>query len=188
MTVDAEGILVATESQVLGLSAMGEPRTAIEVGPAVSAVSRDGSWVLLGYEDGNIERRSRTTRAGRAGLQFEDTVSSAVLRLASGPMGTVVAGHANGRVGLWSLDNGLLLEEASLHGPVTHLGVLGDSLYAATCLGDHLRWDLSTLTTDRCDLMQEVWTAVPVVWENGLPVLRAPPDRHECSGSLESGP
>jgi WD40 repeat protein len=187
LTVDAGGLMVATSGQVLTFSTAGEPVASVAVGPAVSAVARHGDWLLLGYDNGNIERVSMTHGSAHAGLHFEDTVSSAVLRLASGPMGTAVAGHANGRVGLWSLDNGLLLEEASLHGPVTRLDVLGDSLVAATGLGDHLRWDLTTLTADRCDLLQEVWDAVPVVWENGLPVPATPPAGHECARTSEDG-
>ena len=186
LTADAGGLLVATPTQVLSFSSEGDRVGTVDVGPAVSAVARSGDWLLLGYEDGNIERVTLSHGTARPGLHLEDTVSSEVLVLAAGPMGTVVAGYANGRVGLWSLDNGLLLEEASLHGPVMHLGVLGDSLVAATGLGDHLRWELDTLTMDRCELLRDVWDDVPVVWENGLPVPTLPPEAHECSGNPKS--
>jgi len=186
LSADAGGLLVATLTQVLSFSSEGEQVGTVEAGPGVSAVARSGDWLLLGYQDGNIERFTLSHGTARPGLHLEDTVSSEVLALAAGPMGTVVAGHANGRVGLWSLDNGLLLEDASLHGPVIHLGVLGDSLVAATGLGDHLRWELDTLTMDRCDLLREVWDDVPVVWENGLPVPTERPEDHECAGETES--
>jgi hypothetical protein len=44
----------------------------------------------------------------------------------------------------------------------------------------HLVWDLGPLHTGYCRLLRDVWRVVPVVWEHGKPVLRAPPDDHRC--------
>jgi hypothetical protein len=100
--------------------------------------------------------------------------------MVEGPEGTLIAGYANGLVGIWSLANGARLEHDRLHGPVTNLLRRGSRLYAATELGEHLVLDLSVFDTSYCELMRRVWEAVPVVWERGVLVLRPPPDGHRC--------
>ncbi|MFH0899833.1 MAG: hypothetical protein V2A73_04310 [Pseudomonadota bacterium] len=117
--------------------------------------------------------------------------ASAVTRIIEGPPGTLVAGYASGFLGLWSLENGALLDSAKLHGPIVHLLVergsgsplpesaLSGKLYAVTELGDYLVLDLAVLFEDYCSLIGRIWRDVPVVWERGLPVLRRP-TRHAC--------
>jgi hypothetical protein len=92
----------------------------------------------------------------------------------------VVLGFASGVVGLWSLENGQRLEHGRIHGPVIHLVLKGTRLYAATGLGDHLVWDLGLFYETYCAVLREVWAEVPIVWENGLPALRAAPAAHRC--------
>jgi hypothetical protein len=99
-----------------------------------------------------------------------------------GPPGTVIAGFANGLLGLWNLDNGARLYATRLHGPIRHLLRDGPALIAATELGDHRRLDLGVFDIDHCALLRAVWRAVPVAWENGLLVRRPPPADHPCAG------
>ncbi len=51
---------------------------------------------------------------------------------------------------------------------------------AATEMGDHLAWELSVLDEPYCDVIEQLWDEVPVVWrEQGLR-LEAPPAGHRC--------
>ena len=58
--------------------------------------------------------------------------------------------------------------------------MIGDTIYAATELGEHLAWDLSVLGEDYCKLMADLWSQVPIVWEAGQPVRAARPAGHPC--------
>ena len=42
------------------------------------------------------------------------------------------------------------------------------------------------LFRDYCELLAQVWRKVPVVWEHGLPVTRAPPKDHRCARALKN--
>ncbi|HEY3447574.1 MAG TPA: hypothetical protein VGK67_14565, partial [Myxococcales bacterium] len=57
--------------------------------------------------------------------------------------------------------NGTRLHVEQLHGPVAHLTLAGQTLYAATELGDRAAIDLRVFHQPRCKL----WREVPVVWE-----------------------
>jgi hypothetical protein len=67
-----------------------------------------------------------------------------------------------------------------MHGAVAHIVLDDHKLYAATILGVHLVWDLKAFETDYCELLNQVWSKVPVVWEGGTPVVMPPPDDHRC--------
>ena len=103
------------------------------------------------------------------------------MRILAGPLNTVVVGYANGLVGLWDTRDGKRLAHARLHGPVVHLQLEDQMLFAATDLGHHLQWDLSVFSRDYCTLLREVWHEVPVVWSSGRPVAAPPPIKHRCS-------
>ena len=141
---------------------------------------RVGDWLALGNRDGNIELVSTVPGKSAPSFNFEDIPSNPVVRLLGGPKGTLIAGYANGLLGIWNLRNGTRLEHTRLHGPVSHMLLLGRKFYAATELGDHLVMDLSVFYEDYCDLLRRVWKKVPVVWEAGLPVVRPPPKNHRC--------
>jgi WD40 repeat protein len=138
-----------------------------------SALARVGSALVLGFEDGSLELAGEV----RA---FEETAASRVRRIVEGPHGTLVAGYADGRVGLWQLATGARLDAVKLHGPISHLLVERDALYAASELGDSERIDLSVLSLDDCTLVRRVQHEVPVVWEGGQPVVRAPTSIRGC--------
>ncbi len=173
-------LLVASASAVSVMDSKGAVHSRVPSGPGVTAVTRAGPWLVLGFRDGNIELLPTARRKRKPGFSFEDTPSSPVQRLAPGPMGTLIAGYANGLVGLWSLRNGKHLESRQLHGPVAHLLLRKGKLYAASELGQHLTMNLSSFHADYCELLRNIWREVPVVWEDGLPRERSAPDDHSC--------
>jgi hypothetical protein len=95
-------------------------------------------------------------------------------------MQTLALGFRDGTVGLWSTEDGSRLESASLSGPVEHLLVSGNELYAASELGSYVSLDLGAYSEAYCDLLRDIWEAVPVLLERGTPVLREPPADHPC--------
>jgi hypothetical protein len=97
-----------------------------------------------------------------------------------GPKRTLAVGFANGFLGLWSADRGSLLHSERLHGPVVHLARRAQKLYAASDLGDHVVVDLGVFHSSYCDVLQNVWKEVPVVWRDGELTLQAPPVSHRC--------
>ncbi len=93
----------------------------------------------------------------------------------------MIAGHSNGQLGIWSRVDGRKLRSVRLHGAVTHLAVDGTALHAVSELGHHTSLDLAIFEQDYCELMREVWAAIPVVWHNGRPAAREPPANHRCA-------
>ena len=174
MGAGSEGIALVERGGILLLDHDGEPRERVPIGPGVTALAEVHGALLLGYGDGTIERRKGGVR------HLEGAISSPVTRLAPGPADTILAGYANGTVGLWSAQDGTRLDLAPLHGPVTGLLATEDHVYAATALGDALAWDRATLTMPRCELLRQVWQEVPVIWESGSSVRRPPPIDHPC--------
>jgi WD40 repeat protein len=136
----------------------------------------DDGTLAIGFRDGSLEL------FGDAVPPFaplELTPPSPVERIIGGRLGTVVMGFADGTVGMWQLATGARLERARLHGAVVHLGKHGQRVYAASELGESLRWDLRFLEQPRCELLNEVWSDIDVVWDNGRAVV-AGETRHHC--------
>ena len=179
-------VLVTAGRLVLSMTAAGLQRQAVlEATPGISALARSDRWLVLGYDYGNLEILSRRPGKSRARLMARGTPASPVVRILLTPHDTLVAGFANGLLGIWDLHTGQLLETSHLHGPVVHLLLKGSRLYAATELGSHLSWDLSVLFRDYCELLAQVWRKVPVVWQRGLPVTRPPPADHRCARAVK---
>jgi WD40 repeat protein len=175
---DAGEVLVAGDGVLGRFAGDGTPLGELAGAQEVTAVRRIGAQVVVGFGNGNLE-----ALAAARDVPFADVPSTPVVRLLAGPPGTVIAGYANGLVGIWALDNGARLYATRLHGAIAHLVVADDRLYAASELGDHTMLDLAPLTQDRCALLDDLWRAVPVAWENGLPVRRAPPADHPCAAT-----
>jgi WD40 repeat protein/serine/threonine protein kinase len=171
---------LAAGKHVLVLDPSGERLATHPVSADATALSRVGDWLVLGYEDGAIELAPLDSSASRPRFPFEEIPSSPVVRLTEGPMGTVVAGFADGLWGIWDPNNGALLYRAQLHGPVVHLLLKKGKLYAASELGQYAVLDVSMFDRDYCDLLREVWDRVTVTWAGGLPVLGEPPRDHPC--------
>jgi hypothetical protein len=171
---------VAAGREVHVLGPDGAARASFPSDAGATAVGRAGDYLVLGFKDGNLELVPVVKNRAKPTFTFEDVPSSPVVQILPGPRGTVIFGFANGVLGLFSLENGARLEHARLHGPVIHLVLEGTTLHAASELGGHLTWNLGVFFTPYCDLLRQVWAEVPLVWEGGLPVLRAAPRRHPC--------
>jgi WD40 repeat protein len=160
----------------------------LQANVGITTIARiDAGHLALGYANGNVEFVSAGTRAAgkpdKSKFSLERTPSSVVTRIVAGPMGTLIVGYGSGFVGMWSMRDGKLLADDRIHGPVEHLLLEKRKLYAASSLGQHLVWDLSTLYATRCDVLREVWQRVPVVWKDGRAVLESPPPGHVCMAS-----
>ncbi len=181
LAAQGDRILAATHDEITVFGAEGMRLSVHPTPPGVTALGLAGRWIVVGFEDGSLELVASVPGETRPALFFEETGSSPVVRILGGPMDTVVVGFANGDLGLWSLETGVRLDQARLHGPVIHLGLQAGRLYAATELGDVFVWNLTALQADYCELLRDVWRAVPVTWEDGVPQSR-PPDRgHRCA-------
>ena len=175
-----DAMLLLDGQKVVRVTLDGKLQDERDVGTGASTLAVIGGKLLVGYANGSL---------GQAGVasgevstaSLEHTPSSPVVALAAGPRGTLIIGYANGELGIWQLNNGKRLDHARLHGPVVHLLVSNQRLYAATELGDPLVRDLSPLYQERCALMNEVWKQVPVVWSGGAAVKQAPPEDHPCA-------
>jgi WD40 repeat protein len=177
---DRGEILAAVGSEARVFDDEGEAGARYEVDPGGTALARVEEWLVVGHREGDVALYPLERGSDRPTYSFEETPSSPVVRLLGGPMGTVIIGFASGVLGIWKLDNGKSLERTRLHGPVIHVALVEDALYAATELGDTAVWDLGIFHDDYCALLERVWEDVPVVWENGLPVRRDPPAEHPC--------
>ncbi len=176
-----EQLLVATGAKVHLLDRAGQKKKTYAGREGVTAMTRCGSWIVLGMHNGKIEIVPTEPGTQRPTFSFEDVASSPVVRMLEGPRGTLIAGYANGLLGIWHLDNGLRLDHSRLHGQVVHMQLQGKRLFAATDLGDHLSLDLGIFHLEYCEVLRQVWRRVPVVWVNGLPVLSPPPADHRCA-------
>ncbi len=181
MAWSREQILVATNDGILVFDERGEQVSAHAPGAGATALAQTSDFVVVGFLDGSIELvHTRDERTETGQISFEGAPSSAVVRVLPGPRDTLIAAFSDGLLGIWSLENGTRLYHTRLHALVTHLLLEGDWLYAVSELGQHVALDLSVFSQDYCELLGEVWSTVPVVWEGGLVVWRAPSASHRC--------
>ncbi len=133
------------------------------------AGARDGD--LVGFANGMIEA------SGQA-LNLERAPSAAVVQLRSkGPF--VVAGFANGTLGVWDRTSGAELARMKLHGPVAEIIWENDQLSAQTTLNDTATLDLGPLISSYCSVITRVEREIPIVWrENGPQRVRSA--GHNC--------
>jgi len=59
--------------------------------------------------------------------------------------------------------------------------LIGDKLYAASDIGSYSVIDLSIYSRDYCELLNEIWEQVPIVWKSGKPVVEKPSPDHPCA-------
>ena len=178
-------IIVASTDRVVLFDVQGHRQTTRPGVKGVTAVGQVGDWLVLGNRDGNMQLVSKDPGRSAPSFMFENLPSSQVLRLKEGPMETIIAGYANGLVGLWTTNNGTRIQSAKLHGAITHMLLRGGRLYVATELGDHAAIDLSVFSMEYCSLLRQIWKQVPVLWHDGLPVRRRPTG-HRCFQSQTS--
>ncbi|HZO16727.1 MAG TPA: hypothetical protein VFB62_25800, partial [Polyangiaceae bacterium] len=176
-------VLVAAGEQVVVFDATGNERERVTTGVGVTALGIadiEGTPLLVvGYQDGNLELFALGGAATKS-FTFEGVPSSAATRLVAGPRDSVIAGFANGTVGLWSLRDGKRLASGRVHGSIAHLVLEGGKLYAASTLGRVLSWELGPFYADRCTLLEDVWRKVPITWQSGRALESPPPSDHAC--------
>ena len=178
-SVDEE-ILLAVDREVLVFKTDGRPAGSFGVNAAPTAVARIRPWLLAGFERGRIDIFPIAKQTQKPDFEFEDVPAVQVRLLEPGPAGTLIAGFANGALGIWSLENGTRLHYVRLHGAITHALYKQNRLFVATNLGDHTRLDFSVFNRNHCDLLREIWREVPVVWSGGQLTEAAPPRGHPC--------
>jgi WD40 repeat protein/serine/threonine protein kinase len=172
----SDGVMVATDDAVVTFDLAGARVASQPSGPGIAALAEFGGALVVGYRDGHVERLG-DARA----LPFETTPNAVPTAIARGPAGTIVIGYGDGTVGMWPDRGGQRLADARLHGSVLHVVARDRELHVASDLGQHLTWRLDAFHLDACDLLQEVWDQVPVVWEGGRAVASARPKGHRCA-------
>ncbi|HOX42969.1 MAG TPA: serine/threonine-protein kinase [Myxococcota bacterium] len=173
-------LLAATPGRVWLHDTLAGTARSVEASGDVSAVDLDGDDLLLGSLDGVLTRLDLAGGADK--LVYQATPPCPVLRVATGAPGVVLAGYSDGTVGLWDRTSGFRLDAREMNGPVNHLWVEGARAYLATERGDTLAWDLGVLERPYCDLLREVWSRVPVIWEGGEAREQRPDPGHPCGG------
>jgi hypothetical protein len=174
-----DGFLVVAD-QIHQLDDRGKVVESWPRGPGVTAVARVGSYLITGFSDGTLELTAVEEEAPEAATSFERVAASRVETITAGPKGTIAVGYANGTMGLWNVLDGSRLTAANLHGRIVHLDVEDGHLYAATDLGDSLTLSLEAFYRDYCDLLQQVWSKTPVVWQQGR-ALESEVGKHRCN-------
>ncbi|MBN2360870.1 MAG: hypothetical protein JXR83_15550, partial [Deltaproteobacteria bacterium] len=155
-----------------------------EIGNDVTALAADDRWLLVGHKNGEINIVPLVAGLPAVSHLLDQTRPSEVTKLIVGPMNTLIAGQLDGNVSIWDLQSGALLERVMLHGAVEHLLLDDKKLYAVSELGDPEVWDLGVLYLSRCELLQQVWSKVPSVWQEGRSVVRAPTAIGECAPAV----
>lgn len=172
---DGESLLLATDTQIQIFSGDGSPLRSLPGTTGISALTRVGSDLVLGFQEGSIERRDIDSNKRQVQHPFEQVPSCPVVRLLPLPNGLIAAGFGNGELGIWTMADGTLLQKGYLHGPVTQLAHDRGLLMAVSELGDDLTLDLRASQLTYPDLKREVWQRVPVIWSGGRPVLQGQP-------------
>src|SRR5262249_51551268 len=174
------GLLVWNDTRAWEVDPMtGERGSGFAVDQGVTAMLRDTD-TFVGFADGFIvvDRGSAGELPGAPMLA--DTPSAPVTTIEAGPAATIVAGFANGVVGVWSRSSRRKLYQVRLLGPVDRVLRDGNRLLAVTGLGETAPIDLSVLGRDYCSLMRDIWATTPVVWSAPGPARSSPPSSHPC--------
>ena len=180
---DGEGFLVVGKGSIRLMTAAGVLRQAVKVGPHAVVVMRLKQQLVLGYRDGSVELVSMAGNDAQSKRRLRGTFSSRVAQLAVGLPGTIIAGFANGRWGIWDEVSGRRLLQGRLHGPVGTLLLKGTTLSLVTKLGHSATLDLGEFKRKECDILQDTWRRVPVIWENGEPHVKPAPLGHRCTAA-----
>jgi eukaryotic-like serine/threonine-protein kinase len=173
----ADGIAVADGTTATVYGPGGEKRSTHTIPQGGSAIIKRGDKLIVGFEDGSVESVPAT---GGAQLLFASATTNRIIRLVPGPQGTVAAMDSEGEVALWDDGSGRLLSRASLGAKPADMLVSGKTLYAASTRGSSVTLDLSPFEAAYCDLMNDVWTRVPMRWVAGRAIPTDRPAVHPC--------
>lgn len=179
MGVAGDEVLVAVPGKIARLGLDGHERGNLDAQEHVTALAIVDGRIAVGTVHGDI-RLVDPDGGTKREVSLSGLPSAAVEVMAEGPARTLVAGFRDGTVGAWDLTRGSQIHHALLHGPVTFLERSGGKVHALSELGDHVVMDSSVLLRPYCDVLNDVWSHVPVVWEGGRPERRREPDDHRC--------
>ena len=178
---------VATQKKLFRIRHTGTRLNRYEVGVGATALQERKDGILLGYASGQVrfypfQKGVDSTRSleKEKSLSFQKTPGAEVLHFASGPMGTVFVGFANGVVGHWETGRGVLLYQERLHGSIRYLFRKKEKLYAVSKLGDTRILDLRTFSEKPCSILRHLWRSVSTVWSQNRLHVQKPPLQHPC--------
>jgi len=175
-----DGIVLGSEKEISYFSIDGELKKTFEGKTGISAITMIGKNLVVGFLDGSIEIRNIDRAGTTQELNLEGTFGSPVTTIREGPSKTIVAGYSNGFIGIWNIRDGKRLYYHKLHGPVIHLKLSEKKLYAATEIGDFFVHDLSMFYLSYCELLQDIWQNVKVVWKDGKILESTHEPEHLC--------
>lgn len=178
---DERGVLAAIGDAIASFDEAGNERARRPAEAGAVTLARVGEWLAAGYPEGGTELLVANEATRARSIVLQDAPSSRPTAMRAGPAGTLIVGYANGTLGLWTAQSGERIHQTQLHGAVVFLVLEAGRLYAASELGDSLALDLTPLEAPYCDLLADVWKAVPVAYEEGRAVVRAPPTGHRCA-------
>lgn len=168
---DDETWVAEADGQATRVDSRGDPIDHVEHLEGACAIVPRAAGLVVGFDDGGVEylvdRRDPSRR-----IRFEGTPGLAVVRLVLGPRDLVVGGFADGTLGIWNADDGKRLHARSLHGPVSTVVRRGTRIHALTDLGSSARLDLGIFEMPYEDFLASIEREIPVVWEDGFPVVR----------------
>ncbi|MGE3636881.1 MAG: hypothetical protein AB7P00_43660, partial [Sandaracinaceae bacterium] len=141
-----------------------------------SAVSMIDGVVYGGSRQGLVS----SLEAGDA-VQLRGTPASACTALAVAPQGALVAGFADGTVGVWDPQLGEPVALDQLEGRIAHIVVTEREVIAESDLGYLSRMPLGLLTRPYCEVMRELWEDYPGAWTLNGVELAPPPADHPCA-------
>ncbi len=178
-------VWVATRKHILHLTPKGETfvfKVLGHTGGRVSVLQVLGAWLAVGYHSGQLRWfiDNRKKLSSKKPPRLIGLPLSTLTHILAGPEQTVVLGYQNGTIGVWSMTSGRRLEKIRLHGAVQHLVIQQRYLVGATSLGNSMVWDLRSYQLTHCQLLQDVWKSVPMVWDKGQIVIKPPPEGHKC--------
>lgn len=177
--VAVDEVLVAVPGKITRLGLDGHERGNLDVQEHVTALAIVDGRIALGTVHGDIRFVDPEGGIPRE-VSLSGLPTAAVEVMVEGPARTLVAGFRDGTVGAWDLMRGSRIHHALLHGPVRFLERSGGKVHALSELGDHVVLDSGVLLRPYCDVLKDVWSHVPVVWEGGRPERRRVPDDHRC--------
>ncbi len=177
--VGEDRIFVADDERIVEYDHSGSEIASHPVDGVVSGIAPTRSGLAIGYFDGNIELVSLQGSSSTS-RRLRDTPEIAVERIEPGPGEILIATSATGSVGFWHTRTGELLHRVELNGRPTIVHREAGRLYLASAIGDWRALDLSVFGRDYCELLEEVWSSVPVIWRDGRPLVSEPPADHRC--------
>ena len=155
-------------------------RRRLDYSGEITAMAGSDKTTALGFADGTLELHRGT---GAQSFLFEGTSPNPVTSLLFGPRKTLVAGYADGLVGVWDLSDGSLLRSSRLHGAIRRLTYQQQTLRATSELGDQREIDLQVIGKGYCAILAGVRQSIPIVWQDGEARLPNAQDLLACTGT-----